>query len=182
MTDNIANAERYLSTDELRDGRKVSIRAIRPEDKPILQESWHHLSRQSQYFRFFAEKDELTEQELEFFTDIDFVHHVGLLASIINGDAEVPAGVGRYITADVDTSSRSAELAFVVVEEFQGLGIATILLKHLTQIARAEGIAEFTAFVLPENRRMQTVLRKSGLSMNQVVNSVGVLEISLSLK
>src|SRR5215467_13366357 len=100
MTDNIANAERYLSTDELRDGRKVSIRAIRPEDKPILQESWHHLSRQSQYFRFFAEKDELTEQELEFFTDIDFVHHVGLLASIINGDAEVPAGVGRYITAD----------------------------------------------------------------------------------
>src|SRR4030095_12162160 len=180
MTDNLVK-ESYVSSDELRDGRKLNIRAIRPDDKPILQEALHHLSKQSQYFRFFAPKDELTEQELAFFTDVDFVHHVGLLASIVGEDSEVPAGVGRYIMPDVETSRRSAELAFTVVEECQGLGIATILLKHLIRIARAEGIAEFTAFVLPENTRMQTVLRKSGLPMKQVVNSVGVLEISLRL-
>ena len=180
MTDNLAK-EGYVSSDTLPDGRRVSIRAIRSDDKPILQESWHHLSKQSQYFRFFTPKDELTEEDLALFTDIDFVHHVGLLASMAGDDADVPAGVGRYITSDVETSRPSAELAFVVMEEYQGLGIATILLKHLIRIARAEGIAEFIAFVLPENTRMQTVLRNSGLPIKEVVNSVGVLELSLSL-
>ena len=124
MTENIAK-ESYVRTDLLRDGRKVSIRAIRPEDKPVLQETLHHLSKQSQYFRFFTPKDDLTEKELEFFTDIDFVHHVGLLASIVSDHEEFPAGVGRYIMSDDETGSASAELAFTVAEEFQGMGIGT---------------------------------------------------------
>lgn len=178
MKDKIAK-DNYSSSNILRDGRTLNIRSIRADDKRRLKESWHDLSKQSQYFRFFTPKDELTEEELVYFTEIDFVNHVGLGASIGSDDAEVPVGIGRYIS-DGGTNA-SAELAFVVGEQYQGLGIATILLQHLVLIARANRISEFTASVLPENTRMQSVLRKSGLPMKQIINSVGVLEITLSL-
>ena len=177
--ENIAK-DNYATSDILRDGRTLHIRSIRADDKQLLQESWQALSKQSQYFRFFTPKDELTEGDLVYFTEIDLVNHVGLGASIFSDDAEVPVGVGRYISSDVG-SNASAEIAFVVGERYQGLGIATILLRHLVLIARAQAITEFTAFVLPENTQMQSVLRKSGLPTKQVINSAGVLEITLSL-
>ncbi|MBY0551161.1 MAG: GNAT family N-acetyltransferase [Candidatus Obscuribacterales bacterium] len=172
--------ENYASSDVLRDGRTLHIRSIRADDKRLLQESWQALSKQSQYFRFFSPKDKLTEADLLYFTEVDLVNHVGLGASIVSDDAEVPVGVGRYIRSDVG-SNAGAELAFVVGEQYQGLGIATILLRHLVLIAREQAITEFTAFVLPENTGMQIVLHKSGLPMKQVINSAGVLEITLSL-
>lgn len=177
--DNIAKNS-YVSTDILRDGRTLNIRSIRADDKQLLQESWNALSEQSKYFRFLSPKDELTEQDLVFFTEIDLANHVGLGASITIDDAEVPVGIGRYIMSESVTKT-SAELAFVVGERYQRLGIATILLQHLVVIARAHAIKEFTALVLPENTAMQSVLRKSGLPVTQVLNSVGVLEISLNL-
>lgn len=171
---------KYATSDILRDGRTLHIRSICPDDKRLLQESWQALSKQSQYFRFFTSKDELTEEDLVYFTEIDLVNHVGLGASIVIDEAEVPVGIARYILSEVGTN-KSAEIAFVVGERYQGLGIATVLLRHLVLIARAQAITEFTAFVLPENTRMQSVLSKCGLPMKQVINSEGVLEITLSL-
>lgn len=172
----------YASVDKLLDGRPVHIRAIRPDDKPILSEGMHHLSNDSLYSRFFVHKEQLTEEELAYFTELDFARHVGLLASVVEGDSERPAGVGRYIMTSAGAKAPVAELAVTVVEEYQGLGIATLLLKHLIQIARSKGIVELTGCVLRENERMLRVLRNSGLPMKQVLNEGGVLEISLSLK
>jgi GNAT superfamily N-acetyltransferase len=171
----------YFAIEPLRDGRKIAIRAINHDDKPILQEVWHRMSRRSQYLRFFISKDELSDKEADFFSDIDFFKHVGLLASIITDSGQVPAGVGRFIMPAEQKSNLSAELAFTVVDEFQGLGIATLLLKHLVSIAKAEGISELTALVLPENAAMLSVFRKSGLPVKQFVNDGGVVEITLSL-
>jgi len=75
----------------------------------------------------------------------------------------------------------SAELAFAVDEAYQGLGIATLLLSHLTELARASGIKQFTALVLPENQKMLNVFKKCRLEMQQVLNEVGVFEIVLKL-
>jgi len=172
----------YAAIDKLIDGTPVKVRAIRPDDKPVLIEGMHHLSKQSLYFRFFTPKDKLTDDELGYFTELDFVHHVGLLASVVEDDSERPAGVGRYIMSSSGTEKPVAELAFTVVEEYQGLGIATLLLKHLIQIARSEGIVELTANVMPENVAMLKVLRNSGLPMKRFLNIANVLEISLSLR
>jgi GNAT superfamily N-acetyltransferase len=171
----------YEAHDKLQDGRVLNIRSIRPDDKPILIQGLHNLSPQSRYFRFFTHKDEFSQEELAYFTELDFSTHVGLLASLAEGDSERPVAIGRYIvSSDIDKSQ--AELAFVVKDEYRGLGIATILLKHLIDIARAQGIGSFIALVLPDNTKMLHVFRKSGLPMQQVVNSVGVLEISMLLK
>ncbi len=173
-------AQNYCAEDVLRDRRKVLIRAIRSTDKPILQEGFHHLSDQSKYFRFFMSKKELSRQELAYFTDIDYTHHVGLLASVVVNDSEIPAGVCRYIMNDAG-GNQSAEVAVTVTEEYQGLGIGTVLLKHLIRIGKGRGIKEFTAFVLPENRRMLRIFCNSRLPLRRVLNAAGVWEISLSL-
>ena len=172
----------YLAEDFLPDGTKIIIRNIGPQDKPILQEGMHHLSATSRYFRFLGWKDELNAGELSFFTEIDFSKHVALLGIIVEGDLHTPAGVCRYVLLDNGPGTRRrAEIAVVVEEEHQGRGIATLLLKHLTQIARTQGVEEFTGTVHPDNTKVIRLLYNSGLAVTEVVNDAGILDISLNL-
>ena len=74
-----------------------------------------------------------------------------------------------------------AELAVTVAEEYQGLGFATILLRHLITIARANGVTEFAGTVLPNNKKMLNLITRSGLPATRTLNSSGEWEISLIL-
>ena len=73
-----------------------------------------------------------------------------------------------------------AEVAFAVADEFQGLGLATLLFKHLVQIARQNGLKKFKAEVLRENSSMLKVFEHSGLAMQRSVDS-GVVDVTLDL-
>ncbi|MBU6452964.1 MAG: GNAT family N-acetyltransferase [Cyanobacteria bacterium REEB67] len=179
----------YIDHDTLRDGRKVIVRAIRPDDKALLQEGMQHLSTQSQYFRFFTHKEFLSEKELQYFTEMDFVKHVALFAGFDENGQFSPAATGRYIVTTAETAREgtispenvSAEIAVTVVEEFQGLGFATILLKHLIKIARLQSVQEFKGTVLPGNQRMLNLVTRSGLPCKQILNDTGEWEITLLL-
>src|SRR5262249_13091449 len=92
--------ETYTSIDELRDGLRTHILMITRQDKNLFLEFWQHPSKQSQYFRLFIYKDELTDKDLEFFTNTDRFHHVGLLASVLEEKAKIPVAVGRYVQCD----------------------------------------------------------------------------------
>ena len=173
--------EIYSAEECLLDGRAVFIRAVHPDDKPLLIEAMHNLSPQSRYFRFLTPKTELSETELAFFTEVDFVHHVALMASVLEDGELVAAGVGRYIMADQSPPATTAEVAFTVSEEYHGLGIATLLLKHLTKIAKSRNLEAFTALVSPSNEKMLSVFRHCGLPMETTTDSAGGLEIILKL-
>lgn len=175
-------ARNYRSIDELLDGRSVVIRAIQPEDKTFLQEEMKHLSARSRYFRFMTPKKELSEKELVYFSEVDFERHVALVACLPVDDQEIPVGTGRYIMGSDSEATPGAEVAFDVEDEYQGLGVATILLKHLAIIARASGIDEFLAVVLSENRRMLEVFRHSGLPMEAEQAPDGITEVKLRLR
>ena len=60
----------------------------------------------------------------------------------------------------------SAEVAFAVVDEYQGQGIGGALMRHLVAIARDAGLEELVAEVLPDNMPMRKVFEKSGLRCN----------------
>jgi GNAT superfamily N-acetyltransferase len=131
----------YTARDRLRDGRDLLVRAIRPDDKPALLDGLHRLSAESAYFRFFQVKHEPSPNELVYFTEVDFAGHVALVA-IVEEEGPLFVGVGRYIVCDdVDESMRAAEIAFAVDDAHHGIGIATILLRHLATIARAAAIS-----------------------------------------
>lgn len=167
----------YSARELLRDGSPIGIRAIRPDDKARLLEHFRSLSPRSVYFRFMGEHRKLTEDELAKFTELDFVTHVGLAATVGEGHAERFIGVGRYICAD---DPKRAEVAFAVLDTYQGRGIGTLLLHHLGGIARARGVAEFEASVLGNNRQMLDVFEQSGFKVRHTFDS-GVVQFHMLL-
>src|ERR671931_1468350 len=90
-------APHHYATDALlRDGGSVHIRAIRPDDKQRLLALFERLSSRSVYFRFFQTKQRLTDEELRYFTELDFTWDAALVATLQEGQEERIIGVGRY--------------------------------------------------------------------------------------
>jgi len=157
----MAQARDYMATESLRDGRTVEIRALAPEDRIALLAAVGRTSDQSLYRRFFAFKHEFTDQEVDFYVNVDFVSHVALIAVLEDDGRPVIAGGARYIVGQPGR----AEIAFAVADAHQGKGIGTALLRHLVILARRAGLRELTADVLPDNAAMLKAFGSSGLEI-----------------
>lgn len=148
----------YSATERLRDGRQVEIRALRPDDKDDMLAAIGRTGAQSLQRRFFVMKRNFSDKEIAFFVNVDFVNHVALIALAEEDGHKVVIGGGRYVVTDPGT----AEIAFVVIDDYQGQGVGTLLMRHLAVIARAAGLKELIAEVLPENAAMRKVFSKFG--------------------
>ena len=149
----------------LKDGGGARIRPIKPDDGDLLRAFFERLGTESRYFRFFKIKKSLSDDEVEFFTNVDYDDRMALVA-VLDGEF---IGVGRYDREGED--STTAEVAFAVADDHQGRGIGTELLELLTAYARDHGIERFTAFVLAENRQMMRVFRNSGYELSRTMDS-----------
>ena len=156
----------YEAYETLKDGRSVIVRAVRPDDKSTILRGIGLFSDASLYKRFHGAKTSLTERELKYLTEIDYLHHVALLAVLKDDDQAI--GGGRFIESDEALQPRSAELAFAVGDNFQGIGVGTIILKHLIYLAREIGVKILEADVLSENTAMIRVFEKSGLPVTKI--------------
>jgi len=142
----------------LPDGTRVRTRPIEPRDIEALRTFHAHLSRESIVFRFFRYLPELSRRDAEHFTHVDYDNRMALVATQGEGDQERLIAVVRYDRLDPE----SAEVAFVVADEWQGHGIATALLLQLAAYARAHGITRLVAITMATNMRMLEVLRHCG--------------------
>jgi RimJ/RimL family protein N-acetyltransferase len=148
----------YIVHERLRDGKAIDIRALRPEDEPDMLAALEQASPESLQRRFFVMKRHFSEQERDFFMHIDFKDHVALVARAVEAGRDVLVGGCRYIV----TEPGQAEMAFMVVDAWQGRGVGTVLMRHLVKIAREAGLKELTAEVLSENGAMRNVFGKFG--------------------
>ena len=165
---------KYRAVETLRDGRRFSVRALKPDDRVGLLSAVSQSSAQSLYRRFFSPKRSFTEDEIAYFMDVDFVGHVALVAELEEDGRGVIIGGGRYILVEPN----KGEVAFVVVDRYQGQGVGTALLCHLATIARLRGLEELTAEVLADNTSMLKVFERSGLTMN-TTRDAGVIHVAL---
>ena len=152
----------YSVIETLRDGRKVEIRAQRPEDRGGLEAAVARMSDETLYHRFFVVKHHFSEKEAAYFLNVDFVNHVALVVLADEGGKQAIVGAGRYIVMDAGR----AEAAFAVIDAYQGQGVGSALMRHLAAIGREAGLREFAAEVLRENTAMLKVFEKSGLKMS----------------
>jgi GNAT superfamily N-acetyltransferase len=157
----MVDAARYSAVELLRDGQRVEIRALRPDDRAGLRSAVDRSSTQSLQRRFFAVRRDFTESEIAFFLNVDFVTHVALVAAAEEDGRPVIVGGGRYIVF----APGRAEVAFALMDEWQGRGIGAALMRHLAGLARSAGLKELIAEVLPENIPMLKVFEKSGLHL-----------------
>lgn len=148
----------YSATETLRNGKRLDIRALRPEDRNDLLAALGRASAQTLYRRFFGVKRDFSEKEMSFYLNVDSVNHVALVALLEEGGCPRIVGGARYIVI----SSGVAEVAFSVVDQYQRQGIGAALMRHLGAIAREAGLTELRAEVLTDNLPMLRVFDKSG--------------------
>jgi len=137
----------------------MEIRALKPQDRDDLMAAVDRTSSDSLYRRFFAVRRHFTETEESFYLNVDFVSQVALIAVADANGQPIIIGGGRYVVGEPG----QAEVAFTVVDKYQGRGVGAALLRHLAVIARQAGLRELVAYVLPDNRAMLKVFEKSGL-------------------
>jgi len=175
------DARSYSVVETLKNGTAVRIRSVRAGDKKRISEAFRKLETESIYKRFFQYKKALTDEELKAATEVDFENEIALMVTIGEKETETIIGAGRYVAFDAAGAQRIAEVAFMVEEDYQGLGIASITLRHLAGIAKDKGVAQFHAEVLQENRGMLAVFKRSGFPMKQE-SAEGVVHVTLSLR
>jgi len=151
-------AVNYATSELLSDGRKVEVRALRREDEADMLAAVAKTSPQSLQRRFFVMKRHFSDKERAFFMDVDFTTHVAIVAVTEEAGRKIIVGGGRYIVFEPGR----AEMAFVVIDTWQGRGIGSLLMRHLIKIANVAGLKELTAEVLPENAAMLKVFGKFG--------------------
>jgi GNAT superfamily N-acetyltransferase len=157
----------------LRDGSAVRLRPMAAEDAPGLVRFHEALSSETVYLRFFSVHPHLSGPEVHRFTHVDHRDREAIVA--IAGDEIV--AVARF---DRLPDRDEAEVAFVVADRWQGLGLGSALLARLADMARAAGVTRFSAETLPHNRRMLAVFRRSGLPMRTTLED-GVVHAVLDL-
>jgi GNAT superfamily N-acetyltransferase len=168
---------RYFAVEKLRDGCRLEIRALKPEDRAGLLAAVDRTSPESLYRRFFSARRRFTERETAYFVNMDFKTHVALVAIVDEGGRPVIVGGGRYIVVRPE----KAELAFAVVDEYQGQGIGSALMRHLAIIARGTGLRQFIAELLAQNAPMLKVFEKSGCPLRRKLDSQ-ILHVELDLR
>ncbi len=144
-------------TAALKDGTRVRIRPILPEDEARLVALHSRLSRDTRYHRFFGEMERLPPDWAHFFANVDYHRRLALVAERIPQGEGLLIGVGRY---DFSDKEAEAEVAFVVEDPWQDKGLGTLLLQDLLRAAVARGIQRFRAYVLADNERMLRLLAR----------------------
>ncbi len=151
----VTDATAWSADVVLSDGGTVHVRPIEPGDAIALQRFHARQPKESQYYRYFSAKAELTDQEASRFSNVDLRDRGAL---IVEDGAEFIA----WASYERLSGRNDADVAFHVDAGNARRGIATLLLEHLGSMAKAAGIERFTAEVLADNRPMLRVFGRSG--------------------
>ena len=160
----------------LRDGSRVDIRPVRPDDRELLRAGFERLSAESRYRRFLVPVDHLSDEWLTYLTDVDHHDHEALAA--LDPESGRGVGVARFVRSE--ERADVAEAAVTVADDWQGRGLGTLLLELLAARAREEGVAHFTALLLATNEEMLELLESLG-PVRVLDRELGTIEVEAEL-
>ena len=163
---------------QLPDGTNITIRPIRPEDAELEQEFVRGLSEEAKYFRFMDTLQELTQQMLVRFTQIDYDREMALIAVLEQDEKEIELGVCRYI---INPDGETCEFALVVADAWQHKGIGLKLMGCLFEVARDKGLKVMEGEVLAANRSMLGLVERLGFSVRTSEEDPSVKQVKKAL-
>jgi len=165
---------------QLNDGTDIVIRPIRPEDAEIEAKFVRELSNESKYFRFMNSLQELSQEMLVRFTQIDYHNEMALVAVKPNGTGadEEQIGVARYTT---NLDKKSCEFALVVSDRWRGRGIAHHLMQQLMEIARDRDLERIEGQVLANNFKMLDLMRSLSFQIHNDPEDTSVKQVVAQL-
>ena len=161
-----------------RSGLNVLLRPVKIGDEPLMKDFFYNLSNDSMYRRFMSARMDMPHERLQEFGVVDYANSMMILA-IVEGDAkETIAAIGQY---EINEKVHTAEVALVVKDVYQKMGVGYDLLTYLTRLARRRGLLGFTAEVLVENKPMLDLFKNMGFDTEKR-NEEGVYEMRMTFR
>lgn len=148
-------------TEVLRDRSQVLIRPVRKDDAAEERAFIESLSPQSRRYRFLGQVRHPSSELIERFTDLDYVHELAFAAVVHEDGRDKFVGVSRYSTTADGTA---CEAAVTVLDDWQGKGLGSALMKHLIEVARSRGIKRMWSVDSAENLAMSDLARYLGFT------------------
>jgi acetyltransferase len=159
----------YVSCWTMKNGIPVTIRPIRPEDEPLMVKFHETLSDRSVYLRYFYSLSlsrRVTHERLLRICFGDYDREMALVAEYTDpatGERRIIA-VGRLNKLHV---RNEAEVAVLVSDQYQNLGLGNELLRRVVEIARDEKVSQVSAEMLPDNLAMQVIIKRLGFHLRR---------------
>jgi acyl-CoA hydrolase/L-amino acid N-acyltransferase YncA len=158
----------------LKDGTKVRIRPSRASDVRGLQEIFYQLPPEDVYTRFFTRLKSLSTSKAEYLCNVDYEKEMAFVVTYGERESEKLVGSSFYV---VDQSKYMADVAYMILHEWQGKGLGSLLQERMVEYARSKGIRGFTADILHENRAMVKLAEKCGKVQMKLVD--GAYEVEM---
>jgi RimJ/RimL family protein N-acetyltransferase len=159
-------------------GLVLLMRPVRMTDEQLLKDFFYDLSSDCMYHRFISTRNSMPHEQLQKFVVIDYTREMVILAIVEKDNRESIVGMAQYF---IDEKTHTAEVAFVVRDDHQSLGIGSELLGYITLLAKRNGLHGFTAAVLMDNRPMLQLFEKMGFIVEQRAEA-GVYELKMSFR
>lgn len=150
----------------LKDGTPVLLRPIRPSDATLKQHLFYALSKESVTTRFLGSLKAMPMKRVWPYVTVDYENEMAIVATIEEGGVETMIGIGSYVKIP---RTETAEVSFLVRDDWQNKGLGTHLLNYMIEIASSKGIKSLIAWVSVNNPRMMHLFRKCGRPMRYKV-------------
>ena len=176
----VESSKRYLVEEErhviLKEGKAVLLRPAGAHDVMAMKEIFHRMSEEDVYTRFFQRLDGLTFVAAQRLCNVNFDTDVAFMATVGARENEEIVGSACYF---LNASTNLAEVAYMIVPEWQATGLGRALQQRLMEYAKKKGVRGFLAEVLQDNKKMINLAKKACDNV-QVTKESGVLEIVMS--
>ncbi|CAB1057105.1 Citrate lyase alpha chain (EC [Olavius sp. associated proteobacterium Delta 1] len=159
-----------------KNGLKIRFRAIKPSDEAAMRRLFYRFSNQTVFRRFLFPISTMPHNKMQEYVNVDYSRMMSVVALARESDQETIIAEARYVK---DEQSAIGDLAFVVDEKYQGIGIGSYLYKMLIRLAKDRGLKGFSAEVLQANQSMMKVFENGQLPINARVDS-GLLRLTVS--
>jgi acetyltransferase len=161
---------------EVRNGWRVSVRPIRPEDEPVLHEFLKHVTSQDLRLRFFAPMKEFTHEFIARLTQLDYARAMAFVA--FDDVTNEMVGVVRIHS---DSIYENGEYAILLRSDLKGRGLGWVLMQLIIEYARSEGLRMISGDVLRENTVMLEMCRSLGFEIKTDPADPGICDVKLVL-
>jgi acetyltransferase len=156
---------KYMKTIKLKDGTKVLLRPIKPEDEYLWLEMFKSFSQETVRYRFFRIIKETPHEMRTRYCNIDYNREIGIVAEIKEEGKRKLIGVTRIIVHPGD--SKKAEFALVVSDKWQRLGLGSEFVDYTIEIAKDKKLKKIDGIVLKDNIPMVTLCREKNFKFSE---------------
>jgi acetyltransferase len=161
---------------ETKDGLRVFLRPIRPEDEPLIHEMLHRVTPQDLRLRFFAPMKEFSHEFIARLTQLDYARAMAFVALDVNTQQLV--GVVRIHS---DSIYESGEYAILLRSDLKGRGLGWALMQMIIEYAKSEGLKTIAGDVLQENTVMLEMCRSLGFEVKGDPHEHDICNVKLKL-